>query len=541
MAKKALIVLKDAGKAGMLKEQLESNGYKTIHHRSPFEAVHELYSNSLTGILLGLDVFDRASRSQLLSPELWALNRETPVVVLSAEDPVDLKAFFDAGPMWLKGVVAPGKDPGWVARAISLLRGTSGVTPTVGVDRQLPGSTSRASEPPPAPRPEAPRQRPPTPRSEPEHAIPMRPKADTRKVAPDPVAQAAPARAAAAVPGMMSIDEKRRIESKLLLLDEGDFYRVLDVQAQSSTRQVKAAYFRLVKAFHPDRYFGRLDEEWGRLVTRLFRGITRAYETLIDPKTRERYDQTYKPAVGIVTEPVVETAEEEVEVEVIVEARPTYGQYDRPESEELTRSELDEFLRREQEWMRDREHQASSKAQALYNQTLSVLEHPDPSSLPLGPIREAYKLITEAAALSPEDDLYVRAHEILRELYETKRAYYHFRRGQERLENGELGGAYQDLKDAVLFDPRTEYLLALVQAMLEHGWDTGRAEILTQSLVDEEPDNPQYRILYGRALAAEGHLREGLAHLHLAARLGMRSEAFRWIQHYERAVLHPES
>ena len=188
MAKKALIVLKDAGKAGLLKEQLESHGFKAIHHGEAFEAVHELYSNSLTGILLGLDVFERSSRAQLLSPDLWVLNRETPVVVLSGEDQGDLKAFFATGPMWLKGVVAPGKDPDWAAKAVSLLRGTPRVTPTVGIDRQLPSSASQVSEAPPTPRAEAPRQRPMPPKSEPEHAIPMRPKADTRKAAPEPVA-----------------------------------------------------------------------------------------------------------------------------------------------------------------------------------------------------------------------------------------------------------------------------------------------------------------------------------------------------------------
>ena len=59
------------------------------------------------------------------------------------------------------GIQFVGKDPDWAAKAVSLLRGTPRVSPTVGIYRQLPSSASQVSEAPPTPRAEAPRRGPP--------------------------------------------------------------------------------------------------------------------------------------------------------------------------------------------------------------------------------------------------------------------------------------------------------------------------------------------------------------------------------------------
>jgi curved DNA-binding protein CbpA len=586
MAKRALIVLSQAEPARLLCDRLEALGFKAVVRGSAFEAVSELYGNQMSWILLGLDVFDRASRPQLLQPELWALNQNTPVVIVSGEDPVELRGFFAGGPVWLSGILEPpGAAEEWVVRALSLLE-----TPDTTAIRRRAG---RPAEPHPSgPRLAPPHRAQPVLVAEPEPADLKEPEVEPEPAAPQPrkpspaarAARAAAAaaavggaaaqvRAAAVAPsgiGVLSVEERRRIETKIQLVDDGDLYRILEVPPAANDRQVKAAYFRLVKQFHPDRYFGRLDEEWGKHVTRLFRGITRAYETLLDPKSRERYDAAYRSVATIVVEQVatpVEEAEAEVEVEPVVEVerppmrpaervpfrpsprapeRPAERAPERPaepvrppvieEEEPLTREELEEFLRREREWMRERDSQAAVRAEALFAQAGEVLNHPDPGSLPLAPIRDAYKVLTEAVSLAPDEEEYVAAHERLREIYENKRAYYHYRRGQDRVAEGQLQLGYQDLKDAVLFDPKTEYLLALVQTMLQYRIDLARAEILTQSLVDEEPENAMYRVLYGRALAEQGFMRDGLAHLHLAVRLGMRSEAFRWIEHYERGT-----
>jgi curved DNA-binding protein CbpA len=569
MAKRALIVLSDPRPAGLLRERFESQGWKAVLRDSAVEAVNELFGTQMQAIVLGLDLFDRSSRPLLLNPELWTLNRQTPVVLVSAEAPEALRQFFAAGPMRLGGILEPPKDAEvWVSRALALVSGETAAR------LSAPGGPRLADE-----RSAAAAARPIQARLVSPGAMSHKPSAASRAAraaaaaaaaestepigsapfvsyAPDldpssptavPVTMAAgggaaAGAAAARAPGILTVEEKRRIESKIQLVDEGDYYRMLEIAQAATSRQIKAAYFRLVKQFHPDRYYGRLDEEWGKLVTRLFRGITRAYEVLLDAKARERYDGSYTPVATIVVETVPEAEPEAEEEEVLVqEVQVEVPPVPAAEADEkpLTAAEREEFLRREKEWLRDRDNQAAARAEALYSQASDVLENPEAESLPLAPIREAYKLVTEAATVMPEDGTYAAALSRLRELYETKRAYYHYRRGLERIEGGQLQLGYQDLKDAVLFDPKTEYLLALVHTMLTYGVDLARAEILTQGLVDEEPENPNYRILYGRALAEQGHLKDGLAHLQLAVRLGLRSEAFQWIERYERGQVQP--
>ena len=530
MAKRALIVLNEIEPARLLRERLESLGFKVVHHRSAFEAVNELYGTQMAWILLGLGVFDKASRPQLLNPELWASNRHTPVVLVSDEEPMELRRFFAQGPMRLAGILGPpSRDQApWVTRALEMLEGPSdALSTTTAETAQGAGAlglpASRASEA-RGLRPVAPGSQPPPPprgakpgvmtaagsaevrihsagtkrgaadeggpandqaaEAEPEFSSPFgwdvgsgrKPSAANR------VRRAAAAAAAAAstmtasmraavssTTAVLAVEEKRRIESRIQLLDDGDMYRILEIPPAATDRQVKGAYFRLVKQFHPDRYFGRLDDEWTKHVTRLFRGITRAYQTLLDPKSRERYDASYRPVAEIVIEAVeaVSVEEEVIEVEPIEIPQPA------PEVEAedvpLTPEELEEFMRREAEWIHERDSQAAARAEALYERAAEVAENPEAEELPLAPIREAYKVLTEAVSLMPENQQFSDAHEKLRKLYQSKRAYYHYRRGQERVAEGQLQMGYQDLKDAVLFDPRTEYILALVQTMLQDG------------------------------------------------------------------------
>ena len=63
-----------------------------------------------------------------------------------------------------------------------------------------------------------------------------------------------------------------------------DFYIVLGVQREASDGDIKRAYRRLARRFHPDINPG--DRE---AATR-FRQVLDAYETLIDPDRRRRYD-----------------------------------------------------------------------------------------------------------------------------------------------------------------------------------------------------------------------------------------------------------
>jgi molecular chaperone DnaJ len=64
-----------------------------------------------------------------------------------------------------------------------------------------------------------------------------------------------------------------------------DYYEILGVQRNASDVDLKSAYRRLAKDFHPDRNAGDKEAE------RKFKEINEAYEALKDPQKRAAYDQ----------------------------------------------------------------------------------------------------------------------------------------------------------------------------------------------------------------------------------------------------------
>src|SRR5437868_4159894 len=63
-----------------------------------------------------------------------------------------------------------------------------------------------------------------------------------------------------------------------------DFYIVLGLERGAGLNDIKRAYKRLARRFHPDINPG------DRMAAAQFRQIAEAYETLSDPDRRRRYD-----------------------------------------------------------------------------------------------------------------------------------------------------------------------------------------------------------------------------------------------------------
>jgi molecular chaperone DnaJ len=71
-----------------------------------------------------------------------------------------------------------------------------------------------------------------------------------------------------------------------------DFYLLLGLERQASLSDIKRAYRRLARKYHPDINPG------DRVAAAQFRQISEAYETLSDPDRRRRYDATGVEADG---------------------------------------------------------------------------------------------------------------------------------------------------------------------------------------------------------------------------------------------------
>ncbi|MBO7400993.1 MAG: DnaJ domain-containing protein, partial [Clostridia bacterium] len=69
------------------------------------------------------------------------------------------------------------------------------------------------------------------------------------------------------------------------MAEKRDFYEVLGVQKTVTDAEIKKAYFKLAKQYHPDANPGDKEAE------RKFKEINEAYSILSDKEKREAYDQ----------------------------------------------------------------------------------------------------------------------------------------------------------------------------------------------------------------------------------------------------------
>jgi len=89
------------------------------------------------------------------------------------------------------------------------------------------------------------------------------------------------------------MDPQFRIEVETLAasVDQLDYFGVLKIAQTATPADIKAAYYRESRAYHPDRFAAYPDPAFREIVGRLYRRVNEAYTVLRDDKKRTRYLQ----------------------------------------------------------------------------------------------------------------------------------------------------------------------------------------------------------------------------------------------------------
>ncbi|HJL16237.1 MAG TPA: DnaJ domain-containing protein [Sandaracinaceae bacterium LLY-WYZ-13_1] len=72
-----------------------------------------------------------------------------------------------------------------------------------------------------------------------------------------------------------------------------DYYTLLGVDPDASGAEVKRAFRRFARRYHPDRFAGG-DEEKRARATQIYRRGSEAYQVLTDPVSRRAYDRVLR-------------------------------------------------------------------------------------------------------------------------------------------------------------------------------------------------------------------------------------------------------
>jgi curved DNA-binding protein CbpA len=81
------------------------------------------------------------------------------------------------------------------------------------------------------------------------------------------------------------------VEALAAALDQLDYFGVLKLPRTAGLAEVKAAYYRESRAYHPDRYAAHPDPVLRERVGRIYRRINEAYTVLRDDRKRVKYVQ----------------------------------------------------------------------------------------------------------------------------------------------------------------------------------------------------------------------------------------------------------
>jgi len=87
------------------------------------------------------------------------------------------------------------------------------------------------------------------------------------------------------------MDEAFLIEAEALAaaIDQLDYFGILKIPQTATPVEIKAAYYRESRAYHPDRFAALPDAALRDLVGRIYRRVNEAYTILRDDRKRARY------------------------------------------------------------------------------------------------------------------------------------------------------------------------------------------------------------------------------------------------------------
>jgi curved DNA-binding protein CbpA len=83
--------------------------------------------------------------------------------------------------------------------------------------------------------------------------------------------------------------EDPKLKQKWEEIQKQNYFEVLGISENATEGEIKRAYFRLAREFHPDRHYDHQTKKANKTAEAIFSRIVEAYEVLKDPEKRKQY------------------------------------------------------------------------------------------------------------------------------------------------------------------------------------------------------------------------------------------------------------
>jgi len=113
---------------------------------------------------------------------------------------------------------------------------------------------------------------------------------------------------------MLQSPSVRFFSSRVMKKPVQCYYKTLNVSANATSKELKAAYYEQAKKFHPDMNDTPEGEKVASLEEEMFKMVNEAYTMLNNPKTRAQYDKLImgdEPQAQAFYDPTVKRSEQE--------------------------------------------------------------------------------------------------------------------------------------------------------------------------------------------------------------------------------------
>ncbi len=294
----------------------------------------------------------------------------------------------------------------------------------------------------------------------------------------------------------LDVDVQRRI----LAFESGlgrSYYALLGVSTDADAKQIKKAYFKLSKEFHPDRYFRREIGHFAGRLERIFKKILEAHEILSDDELRAELEKRASAARQVTTRITLPTEEPSDEASARRAARARPAEKPLSKLERLKQRmpfKIPESVATERRQKAEELFKAAevSKRMGRYAEAVSSIR----VALSFDPYNQSYKnALVELQA--------GQAESLAREILDKP--------GSTFADAKELKSAVAALESLLVYkphDPEVNHGLAAV--LIELG-EHGRAKEYVQTAIAHSPDVAAYHATLGRlhqCMGEMGHARK---------------------------------